>query len=54
MDLIFHATREVSIHRDDKEKLTEIFSSVVIIKFILIECLYILSIIVFSFREIFD
>jgi len=46
------ATREVSIHRDNKEKLTEIFSSVMIIKFILMGISFIiLSIIVFSFEK---
>ena len=46
------ATREVSIHRDDKEKLTEIFSSVMSIKFILIGVsLIILSIVVSSFEK---
>jgi len=46
------ATREISIHRDNKEKLTEIFSSVIIIKFTLIVISFlILSIIVFSFEK---
>jgi PST family polysaccharide transporter len=46
------STREVSIHREDKVKLTEIFSSVMMIKFILIGVSFIvLSIIVFSFKN---
>jgi PST family polysaccharide transporter len=46
------ATREVSIHRNNKEKLTEIFSSVMSIKFILIGISFtILSIVVFIFDK---
>ena len=49
------AVREISIHRDNKEKLTEIFSSVMIIKFILIFIsLIILTIIVFTFDKFND
>jgi len=46
------ATKEVSVHRDNKEKLTEIFSSVMIIKFLLILISFILlSFIVFTFDK---
>ncbi len=46
------ATREVSIHRENKKKLSEIFSSVLIIKIgLFIISLMILSIIVFSFEK---
>ena len=43
------ATREISIHRDNKEKVSEIFSSVMIIKFgLMIISLLILSFLVFT------
>lgn len=46
------ATREISIHRDDKNKITEIFSAVITIKVILILfSLLILSIIVLIFDK---
>ena len=46
------ATREVSINRENKEKLTEIFSSVMIIKlFLIIISFIVLSIIVFSLEK---
>ncbi len=46
------ATRDISINRDNKEKLIEIFSSVMLIKFLLIILsLLVLSIIVFSFEK---
>lgn len=46
------ATREVSIYRDNKEKLSEIFSSVMIIKFgLLILSFLILTVLVFSFGK---
>ena len=46
------ATREVSIHRENKEKVSEIFSSVMIIKFgLLVLSFIIMTIIVFSFDK---
>ena len=46
------ATREISVNREDEEKVTEIFSSVIIIKCILIVLSYlIMNIIVFSYAK---
>jgi PST family polysaccharide transporter len=46
------ATREISVHRDNKEKITEIFSAVMIIKFILfIISFFILTLIISIFDK---
>jgi len=46
------ATREIAIHRKDKAKVSEIFSSVMLIKFgLLLVSLIILTVIVFGFRK---
>jgi len=46
------ATREIAIYREDKEKLSEIFSAVMIIKFgLLLFSFVVLSVIVFGFNK---
>lgn len=46
------ATREISLHRDNKEKLTEIFSAVMSIKMLLVVVAFVLlSIIIFTFDK---
>lgn len=48
----FSATREVSIHRDDRQKISGIFSSVFLIKFgLMIVSFIVMNIIVFNFSK---
>jgi PST family polysaccharide transporter len=48
----FTATREVTLHRDDKDKLSEIFSSVMIIKFLLfVISFFILTLLIILFKK---
>ena len=48
----FSGTREVSVHRENKDKLNEIYSSIVTLKFIIfIFSFLILSVIIFSFNK---
>jgi len=47
------ATREISVHRDNKDKVTDIFSSVMIIKiFLLLLSFLMMTIIVFTFERL--
>ena len=48
------ATREVSVHRDDKSKIKEIFSSVILIKGILLFFSFIIMVIIINFFEMFS
>ncbi|MFX7844873.1 oligosaccharide flippase family protein, partial [Acinetobacter baumannii] len=50
----FTATREVAVHKENNEKLNEIFSSIMIIKFFLLVISFIILLVLVSFFEKFS